>query len=146
MEFGGGSLGYLRDGTIMRLEHNTVEATQRTWDKYVGPFHLVMQEDDPTFRLRTWRSNGEPIDSIEFKIAGLPWETASYQTYAKILDLDDGSLLAAMEAQVGPPRKTDDIRARRPAPLGDHHDDVHRPVARPRPNVGTSSPPSDPKR
>ena len=24
MEFGGGSLGYLRDGTIMRLEHNTV--------------------------------------------------------------------------------------------------------------------------
>ena len=79
MEFGGGSLGYLRDGTIMRLEHNTVEATQRTWDKYVGPFHLVMQEDDPTFRLRTWRSNGEPIDSIEFKIAGLPWETASYR-------------------------------------------------------------------
>ena len=110
MDFGGGSLGYLRDGTIMRLEHNTVEANRRTWDKHVGPFHLVMQEDDPTFRLGTWRSNGDPIDSTEFKIDGLPWETASYQTYAKILDLDDGSLLAAMEAQVGPPRKTDQIR------------------------------------
>ncbi|MCY3783858.1 MAG: sialidase family protein [Chloroflexi bacterium] len=110
MDFGGGSLGYLRDGTIMRLEHNTVEANRRTWDKHVGPFHLVMQEDDPTFRLRTWRSNGDPIDSLEFKIDGLPWDTASYQTYAKILDLDDGSLLAAMEAQVGPPRKTDEIR------------------------------------
>ena len=110
MEFGGGSLGYLRDGTIMRLEHNTVEANRRTWDKHVGPFHLVMQEDDPTFLVRTWRSNGEPIDSLEFKIDGLPWETASYQTYAKILDLDDGSLLAAMEAQVGPPRMTDEIR------------------------------------
>ena len=110
MEFGGGSLGYLHDGTIMRLEHNTVEATRRAWDKYVGPFHLVMQEDDPTFRLRTWRSNGEPIDATEFKVAGLPWATASYQTYAKILDLDDGSLLAAMEAQVGPPMKTDEVR------------------------------------
>ncbi len=110
MDFGGGSLGYLRDGTIMRLEHNTVEANRRTWDKYVGPFHLVMQENDPTFHLGTWRSNGDPIDRHEFKISGLPWETASYQTYAKILDLDDGSLLAAMEAQVGPPRKTDDVR------------------------------------
>ena len=110
MDFGGGSVGYLRDGTIMRLEHNTVEANRRTWDKHVGPFHLVMQENDPTFRLGTWRSNGDPIDRHEFKIAGLPWETASYQTYAKILDLDDGSLLAAMEAQVGPPRKTDEIR------------------------------------
>lgn len=110
MDFGGGSLGYLRDGTIMRLEHNTVEADRRTWDKHVGPFHLVMQEDDPTFRLGTWRSNGDPIDRHEFKIAGLPWESASYQTYAKILDLDDGSLLAAMEAQVGPPRMTDQIR------------------------------------
>ncbi|MCY3912519.1 MAG: sialidase family protein [Chloroflexi bacterium] len=110
MDFGGGSLGYLRDGTIMRLEHNTVEANRRTWDKHVGPFHLVMQEDDPTFRLRTWHSNGDPIDSLEFKIDGLPWETASYQTYAKILDLDDGSLLAAMEAQVGPPRMTDQVR------------------------------------
>ena len=110
MDFGGGSLGYLRDGTIMRLEHNTVEANRRTWDKHVGPFHLVMQEDDPSFRLRTWRSNGDPIDSLEFKIDGLPWKTASYQTYAKILDLDDGSLLAAMEAQVGPPTKTDELR------------------------------------
>ena len=110
MEFGGGSLGYLRDGTIMRLEHNTVEATRRVWDKYIGPFHLVMQEEDPTFRLRTWRSNGEPMDATEFKVAGLPWATASYQTYAKILDLDDGSLLAAMEAQVGPPMKTDEVR------------------------------------
>ena len=110
MEFGGGSLGYLRDGTIMRLEHSTVEANRRTWDKHAGPFHLAMQEDDPTFLVRTWRSNGEPIESLEFKIDGLPWKTASYQTYAKILDLDDGSLLAAMEAQVGPPRMTDEIR------------------------------------
>jgi len=110
MEFGGGSLGYLRDGTIMRLEHNTVEANRRAWDKHVGPFHLAMQEDDPTFLVRSWRSNGEPLDNLEFKLDGLPWETASYQTYAKILDLDDGSLLAAMEAQAGPPRMTDEIR------------------------------------
>jgi len=109
-EFGGRSLGYLRDGTIIRLEHTPVEANRRAWDKHVGPFHLAMQEDDPTFLVRSWRSNGEPLDNLEFKLDGLPWETASYQTYAKILDLDDGSLLAAMEAQAGPPRMTDEIR------------------------------------
>ena len=107
---GGGGLGYLRDGTIVCMEHNTVEASQREWDKHVGPFHLVMQEDDPTFRLRRWQPNGKPINTTEFKISGLPWATASYQAYAKVLDLEDGDLLTAIEAQVGPPTKTDEVR------------------------------------
>ena len=106
----GGGLGYLRDGTIVRLEHNTVEGSQREWDKHVGPFHLVMQEDDPTFRLRRWQPNGKPINTTEFKIPGLPWATASYQAYAKVLDLEDGDLLTAIEAQVGPPTKTEEVR------------------------------------
>jgi len=105
-----GGLGYLRDGTIVRLEHDTVEASQREWDKHVGPFHLVMQEDDPTFRLRRWQPNGKPINTTEFKIPGLPWPTASYQAYARVLDLEDGDLLTAIEAQVGPPTKTGEVR------------------------------------
>lgn len=108
---GGGALGYLRDNTIVRMEHHTAEASRRKWDKHAGPFHLVMQEDDPTFQLRHWHADGKAIESVDFKVAGLPWGTASYQTYATVLDLTNGDLLAAIEAQVGPPTKTGERRA-----------------------------------
>ena len=102
---GVGSLGYLRDGSILGIDHDTVEAARRGWDPTGEPFHVVMQQQDPTFRLRHWSRRGEPLESVEFKVQGLPWtdRTASYQSYAKILELDNGGLLTALEALVGPP-------------------------------------------
>jgi len=111
MGFGNGGIGYLRDGSILRLHHNTVEADAKNWKRSQGLFHNIAQQGDPTFRLRRWTAGGEPIEEIHAKVEGIPWERASYQSYAKILDLPGGDLLTALEAHVGPIE---------PVPLDEH--------------------------
>ncbi len=105
---GAGGLGRLRDGTIVTIDHDTVEAHARAWDPSEGPFHTVMQQRDPTFRFRRWSGSGAALAAVEFKVEGLPWSDvgASYQCYATILEQPDGELLAALETLVGPPIET----------------------------------------
>ena len=102
MEFGNGGIGYFRDGSIVRLHHNTLEADAKNWKRKEGLFHNVAQQEDPTFRMRRWDAHGEYIETIDFKVDGMPWEVASYQCYAKILEMENGDLLTALEAHVGP--------------------------------------------
>jgi hypothetical protein len=103
LDFTAGVLGYLRDGTIAHIDHNIEEVASRWVDRSSGEFHLVNQVDDPTFRWRRWARSGEPVESFTFKVAGLPWEVASYQSYSSLLELENGDLLTALEATAGPP-------------------------------------------
>lgn len=112
LDFAGGSLGYLRDGTIAHIDHNTDQAARVWWERSSGPFHLVNQVDDPTFRWRRWAAGGEPVESFTFKVAGIPWGRASYQCYASLLELESGDLLTALEATVGAPEELPERDAR----------------------------------
>ena len=105
LDFTAGVLGYLRDGTIAHIAHNIEEVAGRWTDRTSGPFHVVNQVDDPTFRWRRWSRSGEPVESFTFKVAGLPWDMASYQSYSSLVELENGDLMTALEATVGPPEE-----------------------------------------
>ena len=91
----GVSIGYLGDGTIVHIGHNT----QLQHDVgYAGRrMHDEFQQDDPTFRFQRASGDGQLLETIKFKVPGMPWGRASYQVYSPIIELDDGDLLAAME-------------------------------------------------
>ena len=91
----GGFIGYLRDGTIVHIGHNT----QLQHDVgYAGArMHDEFQQDNPTFRFQRASGDGQLLETIKFKVAGMPWGRRSYQVYSPILEMDDGDLLAAME-------------------------------------------------
>ena len=91
----GGFIGHLRDGTIVHIGHNT----QLQHDVgYAGArMHDEFQQDDPTFRFQRASGDGQLLETIKFKVAGMPWGRRSYQVYSPILEMDDGDLLAAME-------------------------------------------------
>ena len=91
------SLGYLRDGTIVGIDHSPQSVHDKVYDRAAGHLHEQYQEENPAFRLHRWRRDGTAIESSNFSVAGMPWERASYQAYASILELDDGDLLAALE-------------------------------------------------
>ena len=91
------SLGYLRDGTIVGIDHSPQSVHDKIYDRAAGHLHEQYQEENPAFRLHRWRRDGTAIESSNFSVAGMPWERASYQAYASILELDDGDLLAALE-------------------------------------------------
>ena len=96
LDFGSGTLGYLRDGTIGRIDTYPLEIVERSadYDRSQGPFHAVMQMDEATFRWRRWTRNGEPLEVSTFQVEGLPWTTSSYENYGSVVELDDGDLLA----------------------------------------------------
>lgn len=104
MDFSSSSLGYLRDGTVVRIDHNTVATAERErgLERPSDPFHVRNQEAEPRFYWWHWERSGEQTEAFTFGVEGLPWEIASYQCYASILELANGDLIAALEAQPGP--------------------------------------------
>ena len=91
----GGSIGYLRDGTIVHIGHNT--QLQHDVGYEGSRMHDRFQQDDPTFRFQRAAGDGRLLETIKFKVSGMPWGRRSYQVYSPIVELDDGDLLAAME-------------------------------------------------
>lgn len=95
--FCGGCIGYLRDGSIVRIGAQTQDEIDRGNDPGKGNMHEQFQLDDPTFRWQRASREGRMLESSTFKVTGMPWGRKSYQTYATILELDSGDLLTAME-------------------------------------------------
>ena len=64
LDFGSGTLGYLRDGTIGRIDTYPLEIVERSADYHrsQGPFHEVMQGDEATFRWRRWSKVGDLLE------------------------------------------------------------------------------------
>ena len=91
----GVSIGYLGDGTIAHIGHNT--QLQHDVGSAGGRMHDEFQQDDPTFRFQRASGDGKLLETINFKVPGMPWGRASYQAYSPVLEMDDGDLLAAME-------------------------------------------------
>lgn len=93
----GGALGYLSNGTIVHLGHNTQLVHETGHDRAKGHMHEVFQQDDPTFRFQVASADGQLLETIKFQVPGIPWGQASYQAYSSILELAGGDLLGAME-------------------------------------------------
>ena len=105
LTFAGGNHGYMRDGTITHIDVHQVDLERRDWNRREGPLHAIMQTADPTFRWRRWSQTGEPLENRLITLQNAPWETGSYENYARILELGDGELLTAMGVLAGaPPR------------------------------------------
>ena len=92
-----GVTGHLRDGSFVRINHSTEHALSVGYDRAHGPYHDQFQEDDPTFRFHRWTADATPVESFPFKVRGMPWNRASYQCYSRLLELDDGDFLTALE-------------------------------------------------
>ena len=91
-----GVTGHLRD-SFVRINHSTEHALSVGYDRAHGPYHDQFQEEDPTFRFHRWTADATPIESFPFKVRGMPWNRASYQCYSRLLELDDGDFLTALE-------------------------------------------------
>ena len=105
LTFAGGNRGYMRDGTITHIDVHQADLEKRAWSRREGPMHAIMQTPDPTFRWRRWSGSGEPLENRLITLENTPWETGSYENYARILELGDGELLTAMGVLAGaPPR------------------------------------------
>ena len=105
LTFAGGNHGYMRDGTITHIDVHQADLERRDWNRREGPLHAIMQTADPTFRWRRWSQTGEPLENRLITLQNAPWETGSYENYARILELGDGELLTAMGVLAGaPPR------------------------------------------
>ena len=105
LTFAGGNHGYMRDGTITHIDVHQADLEHRAWSRREGPMHAIMQTPDPTFRWRRWSGAGEPLENRLITLQNTPWETGSYENYARILELGDGELLTAMGVLAGaPPR------------------------------------------
>ena len=90
-------VGYPRDGSIVNIDHDTVELAQRWKDRTSGSYHEVGQVESPTFIWRRWSKEGDPLEKHTFKVRGLPFARASYQSYSSLLELDNGDYLTALE-------------------------------------------------
>ena len=91
------SLGYLRDGTIVHIGHNTQLQHDVGYDRSESHMHVQFQQDDPTFRFQRASRDGRLLETVPFKVSGMTWGRASYQVYSTILEVDGGDLLTAME-------------------------------------------------
>ncbi len=98
-----GIMGYLRGGTIAYIDAFPVNTK---WSRTDGPYHRVAKVEDPIFRLRRFSKKAELLEDTTFKVLNLPWKTASYELYGTLLELENGDLLTAFEAQVGTPPET----------------------------------------
>ncbi len=107
VDFGSGILGYLRDGTIMRIDTYPVEYLQSVADRAEAPYLTQMQMDRPTFRVRRWTASGEPLEGHQFQVEGFPWKgTSAFENYSSLIELDNGDLLTVLTGHVGPMQKT----------------------------------------
>ena len=113
VDFGSGILGYLADGTIVRIDTNAIEAEHRTYEHSQGAYHFVMRSDSATFRLRRWAGNGELIESFAFKVEGMPWATGAYENYSTILEFANGDLITALSAWPDPDAQIDSYPVRK---------------------------------
>ena len=116
LSFAGGNYGYMNDGTITRIDGQQVDQEQYVWDRSEGPLHAIAQTPNHTFRWRRWSKSGEPLENRVITLQNVPWETGSYESYAKILELGDGELITAVGVLAGvPPRLPGVDRSGRPA-------------------------------
>ncbi len=97
IEFASGVLGYPRDDTIVYIDHDTVEMSDRWKDRTSGSYHEMGQVESPTFLLRRWSKAAEPLEKHTFKVRDLPFARASYQSYSSLIELDNGDYLTALE-------------------------------------------------
>ncbi len=97
LDFASGVVGHPRDGSIVNIDHDTVELAQRWKDRTSGSYHEVGQVESPTFIWRRWSKEGHPLEKHTFKVRGLPFARASYQSYSSLLELDNGDYLTALE-------------------------------------------------
>ena len=97
LDFASGVHGYLKDGTIVHIDHDTVELARVWKDRASGSYHEIGQVENPTFRLRRWSKQGEVLGTHEFKVRNLPFKHASYQSYSSLLELGNGDFLTALE-------------------------------------------------
>ena len=95
-----GILGYSRDGTITYID---VFPTNVKWSRAEeGPYHRseAAKVRNPVFRSRRFSGQGSLIDDSTFTITNTPWDQASYELYGTLLELDNGELLTAFQAQI----------------------------------------------
>ena len=95
-----GIMGYMRDGKIAYID---VFPVNTHWSRADGQYHRSAKVEDPIFRLRRFSRAGELLDDSTFRVRGIPWKSASYELYGTLLELKNGDLLTALEAQVGMP-------------------------------------------
>ena len=96
LPFAGGNYGYMNDGTITRMDGNQADQEQYVWDRSEGPLHAIAQTADHSFRWRRWSKTGEALENRLVTLRNVPWETGSYESYSKILELGEGELITAM--------------------------------------------------
>ena len=108
VDFGSGILGYPNDGSITRIDTYPIENWEVDYSSDDGPFHVVMQRSNPTFRLRKWSRAGHPLDDRTFKVEGFPWDVASHENYARLIELNNGDLMTVFQQQVGKPQVIND--------------------------------------
>ena len=92
-----GAWGYLRDGSIARIDHNTHMQHTLGHDRSQGHMHERFQQEDPEFRWHRFARDGSRLEHWTFKVPDLPRSRASYQCYSRILELEDGDILTALE-------------------------------------------------
>ena len=110
-----GTLGYLRDGTIIYIDCNPVSAADHTpgaagnriaqsdWRAAGGVEDAGGQIENPAFRIRRFSRSAQLLDESTIAIQNLPWNVASYAHCGKLIELDNGDLLAALFANISDP-------------------------------------------
>ena len=101
VDFGSGILGRLSDGTICRIDTQAVDNEKLAVDQSNKDYLLVEQT---RFRWRSWTSNGDHIETYVFEVEGVPWGPCFYENYSRLIELDNGDLITALEVHVGEPR------------------------------------------
>ena len=98
-----GILGYLRDGTIAYIDVFPVNAK---WSPGDGPYHDVAAVKDPIFRLRKFSKQRDLLADSTFEVHGIPWDSASYELYGTLLEMENGDLLTAFHGNLAKPAET----------------------------------------
>ncbi len=102
LDFASGILGYLRDGSIARIDPYTVEIVRRHWQRSQGTMNVVLQMPSAHFVWRHWTRGGAPLERRTFEVEGRPWTNATYENYASLIELDNGDLVTALMVHTGP--------------------------------------------
>jgi len=95
-----GNLGYLSDGTIGYIDNFPKEWLYIDPSLSSGIPWFNYKIEDPTFRFRRFSKKADLIEETSFKVKGIPWKSAAYVTYGRILELKDGTLLTTFLAVV----------------------------------------------
>jgi hypothetical protein len=92
-----GLYGYMRDGTFLYMDAQTLNVPKdsREWQG------MDLQTKNPEWRTRRFSKTGELVETFTTRLVGVPWETAYYENYGNILQLENGDLLTAFAHGVG---------------------------------------------